>query len=164
MRPSRSAMARPIPRELPVAIATDPRTSNDDLVSAFGGLYREVNAFYGAVAREFGLTAQQIALLCEVKGRRPSFGELAASLGCDKTNITGMVDRLERRGYLTREPDPADRRVSRVVLTADGIAVGEEIRAAVSGRLTTGTSTGTPGELATTVAGLVAALADRAGR
>ncbi len=137
--------------------------NDHDLVAALGGLYREVNAFYGAIAREFGLTAQQIALLCLVQNQRPTFGELAAALGCDKTNITGMVDRLERRGYLARQPDPADRRVSRVAPTAAGVAIGEEIHAAIAGRLAATLPHVARIELAAAAADLVTALSDRGG-
>ena len=79
-----------------------------DSVTAFGALHRELSVLYGKVARSYGLTPQQLELLCLVHKSRPTFGELAAALGCDKTNVTGMVDRLERRELLAREPDPAD--------------------------------------------------------
>lgn len=102
---------------------------DDDLATALGGLHREVNALYGVVAHRFGLTTQQVELLCQLTEHKPSFGELAGLLGCDKTNVTGMVDRLERRGLLAREPDAADRRVTRVVLTEQGVVLREDIRA-----------------------------------
>lgn len=34
--------------------------------------------------------------------------------------MTGMVDRLERSGYVKREPEPEDRRIIKVVLTSKG--------------------------------------------
>ena len=46
--------------------------------------------------------------------------ELAAWLACDASNVTGIVDGLERRGLVTRRPDPADRRVKHLVLTPEG--------------------------------------------
>ncbi|WP_240323345.1 MarR family winged helix-turn-helix transcriptional regulator [Amycolatopsis ruanii] len=82
---------------------------------------------YAGIAREFDLTSQQTQVLCALS-RRPSFGELAALLGCDKTNVTGMVDRLGKRGLLAREPDEKDRRISRIVLTAAGEELRERIR------------------------------------
>jgi DNA-binding MarR family transcriptional regulator len=42
-------------------------------------------------------------------------GELARTTGLTTASITGVVDRLEAAGYVTRERDPADRR--RVVIT-----------------------------------------------
>ncbi|AJE85387.1 MarR family transcriptional regulator [Streptomyces albus] len=98
-----------------------------DLAAAVAALHRETSSLYAEVARDFGLTSQQIQLLCMLAGR-PSFGELAASLGCDKTNITGLVNRLEKRGVLAREPDTRDRRISRVVLTETGEELRERVR------------------------------------
>ena len=110
-------------------------TDDDALAAAFAGLHREVRAVYGIVARRLGITMQQAELLCALDGRQPSFGELAALLGCDKTNVTGMVDRLEKRGFLAREADAADRRITRVVLTGRGSAVRGDIRAALAEEL-----------------------------
>jgi DNA-binding MarR family transcriptional regulator len=100
-----------------------------DLATALAALQREVTALRSRVARRLDLTVQQAELLCQANHDSPSFGELARRLGCDKTNVTGMVDRLVQRGLLTRQPDPADRRVSRVVLTEEGMALGAKIRA-----------------------------------
>jgi DNA-binding MarR family transcriptional regulator len=46
--------------------------------------------------------------------------DLAIRLGCDQSNATGLVDRLERHGYLLRVADPQDRRVRRVELSEAG--------------------------------------------
>lgn len=98
-----------------------------DLATAVGALHREAALLYTRVARDFQLTSQQIQLLCALAGE-PSFGELATALGCDKTNVTGMVDRLQSRGLLTRRSDTKDRRISRVVLTEDGHRLREHVR------------------------------------
>ncbi|NYI86756.1 DNA-binding MarR family transcriptional regulator [Amycolatopsis endophytica] len=98
-----------------------------DLASAVATLHREAAVLYAGIAREFELTSQQTQILCALS-QRPSLGELATILGCDKTNVTGMVDRLEKRGLLAREPDEKDRRVSRVVLTEAGEELRERIR------------------------------------
>ena len=45
---------------------------------------------------------------------------VAARLGFDSSNLTGLVDRLEARGLIARHPDPTDRRVKAVALTAEG--------------------------------------------
>jgi MarR family transcriptional regulator, organic hydroperoxide resistance regulator len=49
--------------------------------------------------------------------------DLAASLHCDASNITGIVDRLEARGLLERRSAPGDRRVRALAVTAKGAAV-----------------------------------------
>ncbi|MET8652377.1 MULTISPECIES: MarR family winged helix-turn-helix transcriptional regulator [Nocardia] len=138
-----------------MATTTDPA-----LATAFSALHRELGALYSLIARSFGLTTQQIELLCQLDGHTPTFGELATLLGCDKTNVTGMVDRLERRGFLTRQADPADRRVTRAALTPHGIALRAEIRAVLEQELTDRLPTADRAELLALVTAAAAALAE----
>lgn len=74
--------------------------------------------FHEAVARRLGLNAVDHKALGVVvrKGPLPA-GALAAQLGMGPSAVTGLVDRLERAGYVRRTPDPADRR--RVLISAD---------------------------------------------
>lgn len=100
-----------------------------DLTAALCALHREVAVLYSSTARGFDLTLQQAELLIQLAHGSVPAGELARRLGCDKSNITGMVDRLERRGLLRREPDPTDRRVTKATLTEDGTTLAASIRA-----------------------------------
>jgi DNA-binding MarR family transcriptional regulator len=45
---------------------------------------------------------------------------LAAGIGADKTRLIGVLDGLQQRGLIEREPDPADRRVRLLRLTPEG--------------------------------------------
>jgi DNA-binding MarR family transcriptional regulator len=47
-------------------------------------------------------------------------GQLAERIACVRSNVTQLVDRLEEEGLVRREPDAADRRVTRAALTAEG--------------------------------------------
>ncbi|MGZ4305521.1 MAG: MarR family winged helix-turn-helix transcriptional regulator, partial [Solirubrobacteraceae bacterium] len=58
--------------------------------------------------------------------------ELAALLACDNSNVTGLVDRLEARGLVARQPSPQDRRVKHVVLTAAGRRLRDQMLARVA--------------------------------
>jgi MarR family transcriptional regulator, organic hydroperoxide resistance regulator len=49
--------------------------------------------------------------------------QLAQRLGCDPSNVTFLVDRLERRHLVTRARAGTDRRVKALALTSNGIAV-----------------------------------------
>jgi DNA-binding MarR family transcriptional regulator len=57
---------------------------------------------------------------------------LARAIGADKTRIIAVLDELQERGLIKREPDPADRRVRLLALTAAGrrlhAAVQSDIR------------------------------------
>jgi DNA-binding MarR family transcriptional regulator len=61
-----------------------------------------------------------------------SMGEMARGIGCDPSYITALVDDLADRGLATREPDPIDRRVKIIVLTAQGRKLAEDIHAVLS--------------------------------
>lgn len=52
-----------------------------------------------------------------------SQAELAEAIGADKTRIIPVLDDLQRRGLIHREPDPSDRRVRLLSLTPEGAEV-----------------------------------------
>jgi len=54
--------------------------------------------------------------------------EIAALLACDSSNVTGIVDRLEARGLVTRRVSERDRRVKQVVPTGLGLEVRDALR------------------------------------
>lgn len=72
--------------------------------------------------KHFGLTLTQYWALVHLKddeGR--SLSELADLLICDKSNVTSLVDRLEKSGLAERKAGKnGDRRYIRVVLTPQG--------------------------------------------
>ncbi|MEU6090861.1 MarR family transcriptional regulator [Streptomyces sp. NPDC047085] len=112
-------------------------TPDDELVETLIGLFMEIDGLFSTASRQLGLTPQQAQLLCFAQHLQPSFGELATLLHCDKTNITGLVDRLQKRGLLTRQPDPNDRRMARVRLTPEGETVTGQFQQAINTTLTT---------------------------
>ena len=78
------------------------------------------------IAHELGLAPQQAAALRLLAQPAP-MGDLAEALHCDSSNVTGIVDRLEERGLVRREPAAGDRRVKMLVLTEEGDRVRREI-------------------------------------
>ncbi|MGH8430143.1 MAG: MarR family winged helix-turn-helix transcriptional regulator [Solimonas sp.] len=85
-------------------------------------LYQLVETIRGEheqAAAAAGLTAAQattLAMLDEPQSMR----QLASQMGCDASNITGIVGRLEAKGLIARVTDRADRRVKRITQTAAG--------------------------------------------
>ena len=74
--------------------------------------------FHEAIGRRLGLSAaEHKALGLIVRAGPLPIGALAEPLGVRVSAVTGIVDRLERAGYVRREPDPSDRR--RVLVVAD---------------------------------------------
>ena len=82
---------------------------------------------------DLNLTAAEINALANLADRGAlNVRELSAETGTRATTLTGVLDRLESRGYLTRELDAADRRSFRLPLTEAGQVVAERVRAAVA--------------------------------
>jgi MarR family transcriptional regulator, organic hydroperoxide resistance regulator len=87
-------------------------------------------------ASELDLHPAQAGALLQLASPLP-MNELAARLACDNSNVTGLIDRLEARGLVTRHPSSDDRRVKHVVLTDAGRGLRELMLERV-GRPTTG--------------------------
>ncbi|MEU7118528.1 MarR family winged helix-turn-helix transcriptional regulator [Streptomyces zaomyceticus] len=82
---------------------------------------------FAAAAARHGLTSTQAKVLAQLDGPLP-MRALATLLVCDASNVTGIIDRLEARALVRREPDPSDRRVKNVVATDEGRDVIRRVR------------------------------------
>jgi MarR family transcriptional regulator, organic hydroperoxide resistance regulator len=94
--------------------------------------HHTLHALSSALA-DLNLTAAEINALANLADRGAlNVRELSVETGTRATTLTGVLDRLENRGYLTRELDAADRRSFRLPLTEEGREVAERVRAAVA--------------------------------
>ena len=74
--------------------------------------------------RPLALTSGQFSLLNALnRPEAPSMAPVAALLGMDRTTLTAAIKPLERRGLVTVETDPRDRRGRRLRLTSEGLAL-----------------------------------------
>ncbi|MEU5920931.1 MarR family transcriptional regulator [Streptomyces sp. NPDC047141] len=106
-----------------------PRVGTDQLMEL---LSVSLGVYYGdftVAAASENLTASQGKALTVLRRGPAAMRALAETLTCDASNITGIIDRLEKRGLVRREADASDRRVKNVVLTAVGERVTDAIRA-----------------------------------
>ena len=99
----------------PVAASTDAERVMFDFVDAY-------DRGFEAAAAEHGLSVAQACVLGRLADRR-GMGELAAELGCDASNITQIISRLEARGLVVRRPHPDDRRSRQIARTPNGDAL-----------------------------------------
>jgi DNA-binding MarR family transcriptional regulator len=75
-----------------------------------------------------GLSAGEVNLLaCLAEAAPQTAGALGAATGQRPSTLTGVLDRLERRGLVERRQNPADRRSTLIALTADGHAAGRQV-------------------------------------
>ncbi len=86
-----------------------------------------------ATSAEFDLTPQQ-AFALRALNKPASMQTLAKVMRCDASNVTGIVDRLEERGYIERQVDPQDRRVRRLAVTDTGRAARKRLEARLTER------------------------------
>ena len=111
-----------------------------ELVELVIGLMETMKNDLFAAAEAEGLAPPQAFLLRLLDEPAP-MRDLAETLGYDASNITALADKLEGRGLVQRQPDPDDRRVRRLALTAEGRVVRDRLQrrlhqgAAVLGRL-----------------------------
>ncbi|MFI0420744.1 MarR family winged helix-turn-helix transcriptional regulator [Spongiactinospora sp. 9N601] len=90
------------------------------LATALVRLAHLVSRVYAEVSKEFELTPQQIQLLCMLLGGSTGMTEMSRALGLEKSSMTGLVDRAERRGVVVRIRDQRDRRACGIELTGQG--------------------------------------------
>lgn len=85
-----------------------------------------------AALAEFGLKIRHYSVLAiAATDARPSQRELSDFLKLDPSQIVSLIDALEQRGLVTREPDPRDRRANVVLVTPAGAELAAQASAAV---------------------------------
>jgi DNA-binding MarR family transcriptional regulator len=74
-----------------------------------------------AIGDEFGLTSIQAITLLLIDEHRPRpMKNFCMLYHCDASNITGIVDGLEKKGLVSRQNDPNDRRIKVICLEPAG--------------------------------------------
>lgn len=86
------------------------------------------------VAEEEGLSVAQVDVLRRLRQGPSPMRRLAVKMNCEASNLTGLVDRLESRGLVERQPYPEDRRVKCVALTETGERLSMQLWTAVAER------------------------------
>ncbi len=80
----------------------------------------------GYLKRTYGLSWPGFTVLRTLRQSGPTSAKrLTAALACTHSNITGIVDRLERDGWVKRTRSTEDRRVIFLKLTEKGEQIGE---------------------------------------
>ncbi|WP_322496202.1 MarR family transcriptional regulator [Chloroflexus sp.] len=78
--------------------------------------------------RPYDLSTPQYAILFYATEEGVPLSYICNEMLADNSNLTRLVDRLERRGLVQRATDPRDRRVTLVQLTPAGKELIEELR------------------------------------
>jgi DNA-binding MarR family transcriptional regulator len=106
------------------------------LTAALLNLAHHVLHLFAEVGRTHNLSQQQVEMICAVIVRdRVRMTELGRLLHLEKSNLSNLVDRAERRGLVVRTRDPDDRRATWVELTDEGTRLAMQTYDEVSARL-----------------------------
>ncbi|WP_223691352.1 MarR family winged helix-turn-helix transcriptional regulator [Leifsonia poae] len=104
-----------------------PTPKRDAMIDALVQTSYRTMAALTRVGAEFDLSLTQLRLLGILQDRRLRMTELADYLGLDKSTMTGLVTRAEKRGLLVRFPHPTDGRAVAIGMTPEGLRLGEKV-------------------------------------
>jgi DNA-binding MarR family transcriptional regulator len=92
----------------------------------------EVTAFERDILTAYGMTFAQYETLTFLRKQNGpcTMGVIADIIGCTRGNMTGIMDRLERDGWITRDRSAEDRREVNVTLTAKACPALRDIESA----------------------------------
>jgi len=101
-------------------------TAQEDVLVALRRIIRATDLYSQKLRKTVGLTTPQLLVLRLVAGEGDvSLGRAARALSLSQATVTIIVDRLERRGFVTRVRSQEDRRRVHLTLTRQGHAVLE---------------------------------------
>ena len=112
----------------PPPVHPDFKSDVDQVLEAIIYLYTESRRLTKELARRADLTGPQLTVvkLLEQIGDL-SLSELSERIRAQNSTVTGIIDRMEREGLVTRERSKEDRRVVYIRLSAKGKKLAEEI-------------------------------------
>ncbi|MGW4063215.1 MarR family winged helix-turn-helix transcriptional regulator [Amycolatopsis sp. NPDC004747] len=109
--------------------AAEPRWLTDDQLAAWRGFMKLLQRLPAALEVQLQQDSKLslieyyvLAHLSDQPGRRLRMSELALLANTELSRLSHLIRRLENRGLVFREPDPANGRYTRAVLTEAGHA------------------------------------------
>ncbi|MEF2978317.1 MarR family winged helix-turn-helix transcriptional regulator [Subtercola sp. YIM 133946] len=98
-------------------------------VDALAQVSFAVQARLTRVAAAHDLSMTQLRLLGILRDRTPSMAAIADVLELDRSSVSGLIDRAERRGLVARRPSPTDARITLVEATPFALELGARLEA-----------------------------------
>lgn len=100
-----------------------------EIIVSIRKIVRSLNLESKAIQKDFGLSITQLLCLGHLHNSpdyRSTFKELMDLLSLNSSTVSGILNRLEKRGYVARLNNEADRRAKSIALTASGMKLLEE--------------------------------------
>ena len=119
-----------------------------EIMQSFRRIVEAIQDYSHEVSGKFGITGPQLwALKTISQNESLSLSDLSERMYLHPSTITGVIDRLEKKGYVTRNRDRVDRRVIYVQLTAEGRRLSKRAPNPAQGKMIYGLKKLRKGEL-----------------
>ena len=104
-------MPRPVARNVAIA----------EIMQSLRRIFKAIQDYFHEISKKYGITGPQLWALKTVAANGSlSLGELSKKMYLHPSTISGVVDRLEKKGFVVRDRGQEDRRVVKVQLTSNG--------------------------------------------
>ncbi len=104
-------MPRPVARNVAIA----------EIMQSLRRIFKAIQDYFQEISKKYGITGPQLWALKTVAANGSlSLGELSKKMYLHPSTISGVVDRLEKKGFVVRDRGQEDRRVVKVQLTPRG--------------------------------------------
>jgi MarR family transcriptional regulator, organic hydroperoxide resistance regulator len=134
----RKSMPKPFTRNEAIA----------ETIQSLRRIFKAIQDYSQEVSQEFGITGPQLWALKTIYAEESlSLSELSKKMYLHPSTVTGVVDRLEKKGYVFRDRGQEDRRVVKVQLTPSGKQLVKKAPNPVQGKMIYGLRKMNQGEL-----------------
>ena len=99
-----------------------------EIIVSIRKIVRSLNLESKAIQKDFGLSITQLLCLGHLQNSpdyRTTHRELMESLSLNSSTVSGILNRLAKRGYIARFSNESDKRSKSIILTASGIKLLE---------------------------------------
>jgi DNA-binding MarR family transcriptional regulator len=119
-----------------------------EIMQSLRRIFKAIQDYSHEVSDKFGITGPQLwALKAISQNENLSLSDLSRRMYLHPSTMTGLMDRLEKKGYVKRNRDQVDRRVIYLQLTAEGKKLVKRAPNPVQGRMIYGLRNLKKGEL-----------------
>lgn len=122
-------MSRPVTRSVAIS----------EIMQSLRQIFRAIQDYSQEVSKKFGITGPQLwALKALFAAGALSLGDLSNKMYLHPSTVSGVVDRLEKKGYVVRDRGQKDRRVVTVALTPQGKRLVKKAPNPIQGKMVHG--------------------------
>jgi len=110
-----------------------------EIMQSLRQIFRAIQDYSQEVSKQFGITGPQLWALKIISADGSlSLGELTKKMYLHPSTVSGVVDRLEKKGYVARDRGREDRRVVTVHLTPEGKKLVKKAPNPIQGKMVYG--------------------------